>query len=138
MPHFEGQSLERCTIRRHVRMDCQVVDEDNFALVGKRVLDVSAEGMLIECGDVWPIGAELLVSFRVPWSKRWFDATAVVTRIIHGRRAFDFGRCLGLHFIDMDAGAKAELASLLMGVPPPVPRRMLRMPARLMAMPASL
>ena len=38
---------DRKSTRHHVRIDCQVVRETDFSLVGHRTLDLSADGMLV-------------------------------------------------------------------------------------------
>ena len=50
----------RRTVRRAVRLACQVVSEDAFRLVGRRALDLSPAGMLLESDADAQIGDEFI------------------------------------------------------------------------------
>jgi hypothetical protein len=127
-------------MRRSVRVDCQVVREHDFRLIGHRAVDLSDDGMLVLSDtqttsglsrrggrrlDVLT-GEEVIVSFRAPLTRIWFDCTATVARVIHGRRPGDWGACVGLSFDVMDEVTRAFLRAELRGLPPPVPARELR------------
>jgi hypothetical protein len=114
---------ERRALRRGVRVDCQVVRERDFKLVGSRGLDLSPFGMLVFAQETVLTGEPLFVAFRLPRSAWWFDAQATVARVVHGRRPGDAGRCLGLAFDPMGAGEQYFLHTMLQGVPPPFPKR---------------
>lgn len=114
---------ERHAVRRSVRLGCQVVSESRFRLVGKRCLDLSQTGMLIECDDDVAVGDELLVSFRIPGTSRFFDLSGRAARIVSGKRPLDAGRCLGVRFEGLDVRTRAILGAMLRGLPPPVPTR---------------
>jgi hypothetical protein len=114
---------QRRVLRREVRLACQAVSESAFRLVGRRALDLSPAGMLLESDADVRIGDELLVSFRAPQSALYIDTNARVVRVVAGRRSGDHGRCLGLRFEGLDAVAKGVLAESLVGMPPPLPRR---------------
>jgi hypothetical protein len=114
---------ERRAMRRGVRVDCQVVRERDFKLVGSRGLDLSPFGMLVFAQEPVLTGEPLFVSFRLPRSAWWFDAQATVARVVHGRRPGDAGRCLGLAFDTMGTAEQYFLHTMLHGVPPPVPKR---------------
>ena len=96
-------SLEpvRCAFRRFVRIDCQVVREHDFRLVGDLALDLSTKGMLVRARSRVLTGEELLVAFRPPRSNRWIDAQATVARVVHGRRPGDVGLAFGIEFNGM-------------------------------------
>ncbi|MGA7118833.1 MAG: PilZ domain-containing protein [Polyangiaceae bacterium] len=114
---------QRRALRRGVRVDCQVVRERDFALVGRCGLDLSPFGMLVLAEKPVITGEALLVAFRLPRSTWWFDAEATVARVVHGRRPGDHGRCVGLEFDGLDGALQYFLHTTLQGVPPPVPRR---------------
>ena len=114
---------QRRALRRGVRVDCQVVRERDFALVGDRGLDLSPFGMLIRADDSVLTGEPLFVAFRLPQSTWWFDAEATVARVVHGRRPGDTGRCLGIEFDSIDPAVQYFLHTALQGVPPPLPAR---------------
>jgi hypothetical protein len=114
---------ERRALRRSVRVDCQVVRERDFRLVGSRGVDLSPFGMLVFAQEPVLTGEPLFVAFRLPRSAWWFDAQATVARVVHGRRPGDGGRCLGLAFDTLGAAEQYFLHTMLEGVPPPVPKR---------------
>jgi c-di-GMP-binding flagellar brake protein YcgR len=116
---------DRKSTRHHVRIDCQVVREADFELVGHRTLDLSPGGMLVRVepkSDV-KIGDRMIVSFQATSLGIWFDSQAEVTRVVRGRRPEDEGRAFGLKFVDMQPISKLILRGHLRRVPPPVPQR---------------
>ncbi len=92
----------RARLRRRVTPSCQVVRSRDFRLVGTRVLDLSATGMLLETELPVLTGEELIVSFKSPVEDRWFDCEANVARVVHGRRRADRCRALGISFDTID------------------------------------
>jgi hypothetical protein len=114
---------QRRVMRRAVRVDCQVVRERDFRLIGSRGVDLSPEGMLVMAQEPVLTGEPVLVAFRLPRSAWWFDAEATVARVVHGRRPGDLGRCFALSFESLEDDAQAFLNRALRGVPPPLPRR---------------
>jgi PilZ domain len=113
-------------MRRSVRVDCQVVREHDFKLVGRRAIDLSADGMLVLSDTRVLTGEDVIVTFRAPSTRLWLDCTATVARVVHGRRPGDWGPCLGLTFESMDEVTRALLRAELRGLPPPVPAREMR------------
>ena len=77
---------DRKTTRHHVRIDCQVVRETDFRLVGHRTMDISPEGMLVRTTSDVRIGEPVLVSFQATALGLWFDMQAEIMRIVQGRR----------------------------------------------------
>ncbi len=120
-------TLLRCnhrkTIRRAVRVECQVVRERDFKLLGRSAIDVSTRGMLVETDTAVLTGEDVLVAFKSPRSRTWFDCQATVARVVHGRRPYDRGRFLGLEFETLDDWQSFVLRSELRGLPPPFPKR---------------
>lgn len=114
---------QRRALRRGLRVDCQVVRERDFALVGDRGLDLSPFGMLVEANESVLTGEPLIVAFRLPESAWWFDAEATVARVVHGRRPGDTGRCVGIAFDVIDSAVQYFLHTALRGVPPSLPSR---------------
>jgi hypothetical protein len=88
----------RGLLRRAVDTRCEVVREHDFKLVGTRVLDLSTRGLLLETDLTILTGEDLLVSFKGPASDRWYDCTATVARVLHGRRRRDAKRAVGVAF----------------------------------------
>lgn len=92
----------RHAFRRFVRIDCQVVREHDFRLVGDLALDLSTKGMLVRARTRVLTGEELLVAFRPPRCNRWIDAQGTVARVVHGRRPGDTGLSFGIEFHGME------------------------------------
>lgn len=114
---------QRRTTRRSVVVECQVVRERDFKLVGESTLDLSPDGMLVLTRDKVLTGEDLLVSFRTPILGTWFDAEARVARVVHGRRPGDYGRALGIRFRRLDRIAKSLLDASLESYPDATPAR---------------
>jgi len=108
---------QRRASRRSVVVECQVVRERDFRLVGESSLDLSPEGMLVLTRERVLTGEDLLVSFRTPILGTWFDAEARVARVVHGRRPGDYGRALGIRFRRLDRIAKSLLEASLNDYP---------------------
>ena len=117
---------QRQTLRRAVRVECQLVREHDFKLVGDLALDLSTKGMLVRARTRVLTGEELLVAFRPPRSNRWIDAQGTIARVIHGRRPYDPGCFLGVKFDVFDDQQARLLRADLQGLPPPFPKRELR------------
>lgn len=126
MASWVKKARDRRSVRRAVAVDCQVVAEDGFRLIGEQTLDLSEQGMLVRSdAEVFP-GESVIISMRAPRSRQWLDAEARVVRLVAGRRDRDRGRAVGLRFERMDALDYAVLAGSLRGLPPPLPGRLLR------------
>jgi hypothetical protein len=114
---------QRRIVRRAMRVECQVVRERDFRLLGSRAVDLSPMGMQVMAQERVLTGEPVIVSFRLPLTSWWFDAEATVARVVHGRRPGDVGRCFGLAFETLEEGVTAFLRRALRGVPPPLPMR---------------
>jgi hypothetical protein len=114
---------QRRIVRRAIRVECQVVREHDFKLLGSRAVDLSPMGMQVMAQERVLTGEPVIVSFRLPMSSWWFDAEATVARVVHGRRPGDVGRCFGLSFETLEEDVSAFLRRALRGVPPPLPMR---------------
>ena len=119
-------SRRRRILRRAVRSECHAVAAEGFRLLGQRVLDVSAYGMLLAADRGAEPGEEVLVSFQIPGSPRVFDVEAKVARVIEGWRPRDPGYALGLQFTQIPLEDRLFIRDHLRGTPPPVPQRALR------------
>lgn len=129
---FKADPVRRA-FRRFVRLDCEVVRERDFALVGDLVLDLSTTGMLVRAKRPVLTGEEVIATFRPPRSSRWFDAIGVVTRVLHGRRPGDPGVCIGVDFLEVSEEDRTFLFEQLRGMNAPEPLR----PPRPLAHPAA-
>lgn len=119
---FVAEPVRRA-FRRFVRLDCQVVRERDFRLVADLALDLSTQGMLVRAKVPVLTGEEVIVSFKPPRCNQWFDAEAIVARVLHGRRPGDLGPCLGLEFVGVGPEDQALLFQHLRGMSAPDPLR---------------
>jgi hypothetical protein len=124
--------IQRRAVRRAVQTSCQAVDVSEFQLIAERVVDLSTRGMLVACGARTRVGNRVVVSFLAPTQvgqlaqeDSWFDAEAVVARIVDGEEwsLRDGGYGAGLEFTYFEKSCRHELLSRLAGYPPPVPKR---------------
>jgi hypothetical protein len=111
-------------------VECQVVRERDFRLLGRLAVDVSPGGMLVAAHEKVRPGETVIVAFRLPRTQRWFDAEGTVTRIVHGRRAGDPGRGFAIGFDRIEEDGEWLLDRALRDVPPPLPKRMRRVRRR--------
>lgn len=118
--------------RRYVRLDCQVVREFDFKLVGDLALDLSPGGMLVRAKApnmgaprTMPVltGEEVVVSFKPPRSNTWFDAQGVVARVVHGRRPGDYGLSYGIELQNLSSEDEQRLFEHLRGAGRPDAQR---------------
>lgn len=114
---------DRRASRRSVLIDCQVVRERDFSLIGERAVDLSPTGMLLCSTRAARVGEELIVTFRVPGTKTWIDTTATVVRVVHGRRTGDRAPALGLAFHPLQSHEDRLLRAALVPFPPTLPAR---------------
>ncbi len=113
---------ERRAIRRAIQIDCQVVRERDFKIVGERTVDLSTDGMLVPTElDVEP-GEELFVSFQLMFGIQ-VDVGGKIARLIRGLRTDDQGPCVGVKFDGLDPVTRHIMRGSLRKVPPPLPRR---------------
>ena len=108
---------QRAILRRDVRPPCEVVREHDFKLVGTRIVDLSARGLMIETDLKLLTGEEVLVSFRGPASSRWYDCVGTVARVALGRRRRDRQRAVGVSFDTLDVLSELLLCEELRDAP---------------------
>lgn len=118
---------QRRSVRRAVKVECQVVRERDFKLVARQSVNLSPDGMLVMADIPVLTGEEVIVTFQAPVTEQWFDGIGTVARIVHGRRPGDRGRCIGIKFDQTEQFASALLELNLRKVPPPLPRRKARL-----------
>ena len=113
----------RASFRRFVRLDCQVVRESDFRLIGDLALDLSTKGMLVRARERVLTGEEVVVSFQLPRSNVWFDAAGVIARVLHGRRPGDYGLSFGIEFVNLSHDDELLLFEHLRGKAAPDAQR---------------
>jgi hypothetical protein len=118
---------ERQSVRKVVKLKCQVVREEDFSLVGETTLDISPDGMLVPTDLDVQKGDALIVTFQIsdpdPEHGVWFDTFAVATRIIRGKRKTDRARAVGIRFETLDKVRRHILKGHIRRAKPPVPAR---------------
>lgn len=110
-------SAERSTVRFGVHVDCRVVRDRDFKVIGRGSLDLSLTGMLVPCTYSAELGDEVIVSFQTPSLREYVDAVALVTRLVSGRRQGDLGLAMGLTFTSIDDASFAALKRALHKLP---------------------
>lgn len=116
-----SRPFQKRPVRHSARQTCQIVSEKDFRLVADRIENLSTFGMLAGPADPVLTGEVVFVSFRLPDTDEWFDARAVVTRIVHGRRPSESARRVGLEFVELGAYDRYRLRRALEGRPPAPP-----------------
>jgi hypothetical protein len=116
-------SSDRRAVRRSVFVDCQVVRERDFVLLGERAVDLSTDGMLLLSARAVRIGEPVIVTFRAPGTKCWVDTMATVMRTVAGRRPGDRGPAIGLAFDRLAAEDHLLVRGCLERFPPIFPAR---------------
>ncbi len=114
---------DRRSVRRSVFVDCQVVRERGFELLGERAVNLSPDGMLLLCDRPARLGEVLIVTFRVPGTHRWIDTYGSVVRVVSGRRKNDRGPAIGLSFEPLASDEHRLLRAALERFPPTFPAR---------------
>lgn len=112
----------RAEIRHRVDLPC-VIRRTHWRLTHARVVDLSADGMLLSFEGWLDEGVELDVRFRAAEPALWFDTHAMVTRVVHGRRTGDSGRAVALQFESLSAVSHVILRGHLRNVPRSPPLR---------------
>lgn len=117
---------DRAALRRELVVECQVVSERDFRLLGSRTWDLSPDGLLLQASDLAEVGEGVVFSVRVPGSDEWFEGYGRVARVVRGLRDTDRGPGLGIAFTEVDGMSRARLEAALRRIPPAVPARRVR------------
>jgi len=115
---------DRGAIRRAVSLPCEAVSLDRCLVLGSRVFDVSATGLLLSADEPARQNEYVLVHLFAGDLK--LVAEARVARVIAGARRSDRGPALGLRLSRVSRRALRSLLHRLRGTPPPVPARHVR------------
>jgi hypothetical protein len=108
----------RAEIRHRVDLAC-VVRRGYWRFTRARVIDLSADGMLLSFEGWIDEGVDLDVSFKAAEPAIWFDAHATVRRVVRGRRSRDSGHAPGLRFESLSAVSHVILRGHLRNFPRP-------------------
>ncbi|MEC7519978.1 MAG: PilZ domain-containing protein [Myxococcota bacterium] len=129
MPKRDGDELpkgimgeRRRASRVPVDLDCQCVTDEDFFLLGERVVDLTPQGLLLRANGVAAkLGETVVVSFKPPRSQVWIDAEATVVRLVTGSRPGAPG--IGLALKDLSPFETGLLEAALERQRQPSPRR---------------
>lgn len=117
---------ERRAPRHAVPVECQVVREDDFAMLSGVAVDLSTCGMLVLSDEAASVGQDVVVSLRIPGKESWIDARGKIVRLIEGRRAMDLGRGFAVDFEPLHEDVRRTLEEALCAYPTVPPSRPLR------------
>jgi hypothetical protein len=120
---FLVAASQRRSVRRYVRLECEVVRERGFKLLGRRALDVSTTGLRVAAMDHALTGEPVVLAFRAPGTDSWIDAEGTVARVVHGRRGYDFGPSIAVDFAGLPEELRALLRRQLSKFPPAAAKR---------------
>lgn len=96
---FFVAAADRRSVRRYVRLPCEVVRERGFRLLGRAALDMSTTGMRFAALDDCLTGEPVVLTFRA--GERWIDTEGYVARVVHGRRTEDCGPSIAVQFASL-------------------------------------
>jgi hypothetical protein len=116
----------RRALRRAVHMECDVVCPWWDEPVAHRATNLSPQGIWLESQLPLTPGEVVVLSFTPPRfdPSRELIAFGTVRRTELRRRASDpRASGMGIEFLDLDDDEATELAAVLRGLPPPLPRR---------------
>jgi len=118
-----GKSRRR-SVRRSVKLECNLESESWDGIVVLPATDLSMEGLWIESPYALEQGEEVVVSFALPGEgepgRVW--AIAEVARVGLWRRRGDQGASgMGLSFTYCSSDDRTRLDAALRGLPPPLP-----------------
>lgn len=117
---------DRRSLRRAAKLDCYVVAEKGFRSLRGTTLDVSDEGVRVSTAADVQIGDSVVLALCLPRGRSWVDAHGKVVRIERGVRAGDEGPAVAIEFTAMDPIDQSMLRGSLVSIPPPIPRRDVR------------
>jgi hypothetical protein len=117
----------RSTLRRAVQLECAVHSPLWEGPAWYLATDVSPHGLWLTTDLALGVGERLMLCFRPPrWPEWCWPVTAFgeVVRVSLARRRADHRAAgMAVRFSEIDPVASSEMALLLKGLPPPLPRR---------------
>jgi Tfp pilus assembly protein PilZ len=114
---------ERRAPRHVVPVECQVVREGDFAMLGEVAVDLSTCGMLLLSEVEAAIGDDVVVSLRIPGREQWIDARGKVARLAPGRRSTDRASGVAIAFDPLTDDLRCALEEALCAYPTVPPSR---------------
>lgn len=129
----------RESLRRSVRIACDLVSETFDEPVELEITDLSADGAFVSTSLPLADGEEIELAFEIPQVSRLLAVRAKVSRAALHRRSQDARASgMGIEFVGLSETARRYLDQALVGIPPrlPVarastpPKRMRKKPSR--------
>lgn len=117
---------DRRSTRHAAKVDCYLVARHGFRSVRATTLDLSEEGLRIASDVDVRVGDFVALAFCLPNGRSFIDARGKVVRIERGLRAGDQGPAIAIRFTAMDPIDRGMLRGSLASIPPPIPRRNVR------------
>ncbi|MRG97741.1 PilZ domain-containing protein [Polyangium spumosum] len=114
---------ERRATRHAVPVECQVVREDDFTMLGAQGVDLSTCGMLLVADAPAAVGDDVLISLRIPGREQWIDARGKVARIADEHASTEGSRAVGIAFELPSIGTRHALEEALCVYPTAVSSR---------------
>ncbi|MDI1450337.1 PilZ domain-containing protein [Polyangium sp. 6x1] len=114
---------ERRAPRHAVTVECQVVREDDFTMLGARGVDLSTCGMLLVSDAPAAVGDDVLISLRIPGREQWIDARGKIARIADDLTTREGSPGVGISFELPLGGARSALEEALCAYPTVVSSR---------------
>jgi len=108
---------ERRAPRHAVTVECQVVREDDFTMLGARGVDLSTCGMLLLSDAPAEVGDDVLISLRIPGREQWIDARGKIARIAGEDDTAEGSRGVGISFEIAPGGHRFALEEALCAYP---------------------
>ncbi len=123
MQEFVVHAKDRAASRRTVRLGCEVVRTRDYSMIGRKMIDLSTEGLQVIADGHVTVGENVEVFFRVPYSNVYVLAEGEVARVIAGKRAGDEGPAYGIKLAPLHPDAQRVLAAASLRFPPTLPWR---------------
>jgi len=123
MQEFVVHAKDRAASRRTVRLGCEVVRTRDYSMIGRKMIDLSTEGLQVIADGHVTIGESVEVFFRVPYSGIYVLAEGAVARVIRGKRAGDEGPAYGIKLAPLHPEADRALEAASLRFPPTLPWR---------------
>jgi hypothetical protein len=123
MSEFVVHARDRKASRRTVRLGCEVVRTRDYSMIGKRMIDLSTEGLQVIADGHVTLGESVEVFFRVPYSGVYVLAEGEVARVIRGKRRGDDGPAYGIKLAPLHPDAERVLSAASLRFPPTLPWR---------------
>jgi hypothetical protein len=118
MQEFVVHARDRAASRRTVRLGCEVVRTRDYSMIGRKMVDLSTDGLQVLADGHVTLGESVEVFFRVPYSGLYVLAEGQVARVIRGKRPGDEGPAYGIKLAGLHPDAEQALRAASLRFPP--------------------